>query len=153
VLLRSRGATSITNVTVDRSQPVDSPGRLVVSSTKTADRRVVALDAVTLALIAELRAESASPWMFGDDETPPSPDKVGWWWKRVRADAGLDPKRRLHELRHWSATHAIAGGHDVRSVAARLGHADPTTTMRTYAHALEGRDTAIADTLDGDQPK
>lgn len=76
--------------------------------------------------------------------------------KRVCKDAGLDPMWRLHDLRHWSATHAIAGGHDVRSVAPRLGHADPTTTMRTYAHALEGRDTAIADTLatvlDGHQP-
>jgi integrase len=55
----------------------------------------------------------------------------------------------LHDLRHWSATHAIAAGHNVRSVAARLGHADPTPTMRTYAHALDGLDGAIADTLAG----
>jgi integrase len=54
-----------------------------------------------------------------------------------------------YDLRHWSATHAIAGGHDVRSVAARLGHSDPTTTMRSYAHALEGLDQGIADTVAG----
>jgi integrase len=137
------------NITIDRTQPVGSPERLVVTPTKTGDRRVVALDAGTLALIDELRAESESPWMFGDDDHPPSPDKLGWWWKRVRQDAGLDPKWRLQDLRHWSATHAIAGGHDVRSVAARLGHPDPTTTMRTYAHALEGLDGAIAETLAG----
>jgi integrase len=137
------------NITIDRTQPVGAPNRLVVSPTKIGDRRVVALDAATLALIDEVRAESESPWMFGDDDHPPSPDKIGWWWKRVRTDAGLDPKWRLHDLRHWSATHAIAGGHDVRSVAARLGHADPTTTMRTYSHALEGLDGAIAETLAG----
>ena len=96
-----------------------------------------------------------SPRIFGEDEHPPSPDKIGWWWKRTRKLAGIDSAWRLHDLRHWSATHAIAGGHNVRSVAARLGHADPTTTMRTYAHALEGFDQGIADTvagvLDGDQ--
>ncbi len=59
------------------------------------------------------------------------------------------PKWRLHDLRDWSATHAIAGGHNVRSVAARLGHSDPTTTMRTYAQALEGLDRGIADTFAG----
>jgi integrase len=32
-------------------------------------------------------------------------------------------------------------------VAARLGHADPTTTMRTYAHAVAARVAAIAQTL------
>ncbi len=137
------------NITIDRTKLTDDPERLVYAPTKTGDRRAVSLDATTLELIEKLRAESESPWMFGEDEQPPSPDKLGWWWKRVRKDAGLDPKWRLHDLRHWSATHAIAGGHDVRSVAARLGHADPTTTMRTYAHALEGLDGAIAETLAG----
>ena len=80
---------------------------------------------------------------------PPSPDRIGWWWERVRKDAGIDTKWRLHDLLHWSATYAIAGGHDVRWVAARLGHSDPTTTMRTYAHALEKMDPAIAHTLVG----
>lgn len=103
---------------------------------------------------AQAERSEASPWIFRGDERPPSPDKIGWWWKRTRKLAEIDPKWRLHDSRHWSATHAIAGGHNVRSVAARLGHSDPTTTMRTYAHALEGLDQSIADTvaavLDGD---
>ena len=48
----------------------------------------------------------------------------------------------------------IVGGHNVRSLVARLGHSDPTTTMRTYAHALEGLDQGVAGkvagVLDGD---
>lgn len=146
-------------VTTDRSKPVGDPERLVVSPTKTGERRALALDEQTLELLAAAKAERAefSPWVFGEDQTPPSPDKIGWWWSRTRKLAGIDKTWRLHDLRHWSATHAIAGGHNVRSVAARLGHADPTTTMRTYAHALEGFDQAIADTvagvLDGDADK
>jgi integrase len=145
-------------VTIDRTHPVGDPERLQVTPTKTGERRGLALDAQTLALVEAARTErsTTSPWIFGEDESPPSPDKIGWWWKRSRKLAGIDSKWRLHDLRHWSATHAIAGGHNVRSVAARLGHADPTTTMRTYAHALEGLDQPIADTvagvLDGNQP-
>ena len=136
-------------ITIDPTVSVGSPERLVVSPTKTGERRALALDAVTLGLIDAARAErdETTPWLFGDDEQPPSPDKIGWWCVRVRELAGLDAKWRLHDLRHSSATHAIAADHNVRSVAARLGHADPTTTMRTYAHALDGLDPAIAESL------
>ena len=138
-------------VTTDRAKPVGEPERLVVAPTKTGERRALALDEHTQSLIEAARAEREqySPWVFGEDQTPPSPDKIGWWWSRTRKLSGIDKAWRLHDLRHWSATHAIAGGHNVRSVAARLGHADPTTTMRTYAHALEGFDQAIADTVAG----
>ena len=137
-------------VTVDRTHPVGDPDRLQVTPTKTGEQRGLALDEQTLALVEAARAERSdrSPWMFGEDGFPPSPDKIGWCWKRTRKLAEIDPKWRLHDLRHWSATHAIAGGHNVRSVAA-LGHSDPTTTMRTYAHALEGLDQGIADTVAG----
>ena len=115
------------NITIDRTQPVGSPECLVVSPTKTGDRRVVALDAATLNLVDRLRAESGSPWMFGDDELPPSPDKLSWWWRRVRTDAGLDPKWHLHDLRHWSATNAMAG---TTSAPSLLDSATPTPPPR-----------------------
>jgi integrase len=60
----------------------------------------------------------------------------------------------LHDLRHWTATAAIGGGHDLRTVAGRLGHANPAMTMRVYAHVVDGADEAVASTLgqaiDGD---
>jgi integrase len=61
--------------------------------------------------------------------------------------SGIDVRWRLHDLRHFSATQAIAGGHDIRSVAARLGHADPAMTLRVYAHALSHLDRRIAGTM------
>ncbi len=33
---------------------------------------------------------------------------------------------------------------DVRTVAHRLGHADPAMTLRVYAHAVERADEALA---------
>ena len=91
--------------------------------------------------------ELVSPYMFSLTEQPANPDRIGWWWKRARQLSGIDRKWRLHDLRHFSATQAIAGGHDVRSVAARLGHADASMTMRVYAHAIHGRDQLIAATM------
>ena len=51
----------------------------------------------------------------------------------------------LHDLRHTFATHHIATGTDVRTLASLMGHADPAVTMRRYAAALaETREAAQA---------
>ncbi len=131
----------------DRQRPI-----LYDSATKTGNRRSVALDPETLAVIESLRAEREpwSPWMFSITERPPNPDRVGNWWRRARHLAGIDPQWRLHDLRHWSATMAIASGHDIRTVAGRLGHSNAAMTLRVYAHAVEAveaADRGVATTL------
>jgi integrase len=83
-----------------------------------------------------------------------NPERITAWWRRAARIASLDPKWRLHDLRHWSATTAIAAGHNIRTVANRLGHANPAMTLRVYAHAVESADVGVAATLasmlDGD---
>lgn len=54
---------------------------------------------------------------------------------------------RFHDLRHFSATALVAAGIDVRTVASRLGHAQPTLTLNLYAHALPERDRHAAAVL------
>ena len=122
---------------------------LVDESTKTANRRVVTLDRATVDLFEQLRSEFEpyGPWVFGMGARPANPDRVGSWWRLARRRAGIDPKWRLHDLRHWSATEAIAAGHDIPTVANRLGHVNPAMTLRVYAHALEQADRAVADEL------
>jgi len=116
------------------------------SSTKTANQRTVTLDPDTVALIENLRAEREphGPWMFGLGPDVVSPDRIGWWWRRARQISGIDPAWRLHDLRHWSATVSVGQGHDVRTVAGRLGHANPAMTLRVYAHAFAAADQAVA---------
>jgi integrase len=127
---------------VGRPQLRDDP-------TKTGTSRVVTLDAVTLAALDWLRAHPGmlGPWVLAHGSRPISPDRISAWWRRARDAAGIDEKWRLHDLRHWSATTSIAAGHDVRSVAARLGHSNPAMTLRVYAHAVEAADAALAETL------
>lgn len=50
------------------------------------------------------------------------------------------PNIPLHELRHTSATVLISADADVRTVSARLGHAQTSTTMNIYAHSLKESD-------------
>jgi integrase len=58
------------------------------------------------------------------------------------------PHIPFHGLRHTSATLLIAGRQDVKTVSQRLGHAQTSTTMNIYAHALQESDLKAADALE-----
>lgn len=75
-------------------------------------------------------------------------------WKPALRAAGVEANRAngMHVLRHSYATAALAGGEDIRTVAAHLGHDDPAFTLRTYTHPHAGagqRTAAAADALLG----
>ena len=55
------------------------------------------------------------------------------------------PHARLHDLRHVHATTPLLAGTQVHVVAARLGHADPSITLRVYAHVISNQLAAAAD--------
>lgn len=57
-----------------------------------------------------------------------------------KKEANPLPLIPFHGLRHTSATLMIASKQDVRTVSARLGHAQASTTMNIYAHALQETD-------------
>jgi predicted nucleotidyltransferase len=118
-------------------------------ATKTGNHRTLTLDPATVEALTELRAvrEQVSPYLVSDTTGPANPDRIGWWWARAREQSTIDRKWRLHDLRHWTASTAITSGHDVRTVAGRLGHANPAMTLRVYAHAVEGADQALAEEL------
>lgn len=58
------------------------------------------------------------------------------------------PAIPFHGLRHTSATLLIAGNQDLRTVSHRMGHAQPSTTMNIYAHALHENDRVASDLLE-----
>jgi hypothetical protein len=43
---------------------------------------------------------------------------------------------RFHDFRHTFATLMLRSGVPVKDVAYMLGHSDPATTIRVYAHAI-----------------
>ena len=58
------------------------------------------------------------------------------------------PAIPFHGLRHTSATLLIASKQDVRTVSSRLGHAQASTTMNIYAHALQDTDRKAVNALE-----
>lgn len=71
----------------------------------------------------------------------------------VRYNADKGPGNRLpliplHGLRHTSATLLIASNQDIRTVSSRLGHAQASTTMNIYAHALQESDRKAVNALE-----
>ena len=81
------------------------------------------------------------------------PDSANARWAKTRLAAGVSASIRLHDLRHFQATQLLDAGVPVPTVAARLGHADGTTTMKIYAHRTQRADQqadAIVGKLLGD---
>jgi integrase len=137
------------------------PGGLAEKTTKTNRGRVVALDPVGNAILSRHRANTDQWIAEAGDVLPPDafvfspviqgttpfrPDNVTSFFIRVRNEISA-PTVRLHDLRHFTATQLIGAGVDVRTVAGRLGHSDPSVTLRVYSHALEERDRAAAEIM------
>lgn len=76
------------------------------------------------------------------------PQTISDWFRKFLDKHEELPRVRLHSLRHSNATLLIAEGVDIRTVSNRLGHAQTSTTLNVYAHALKSRDAAAADCLD-----
>jgi integrase len=125
--------------------------------TKTHQRRDIAIDEALGTFLTRRRAEQEhyaatvgaqlvdDPFILSrgaDGSEPCLPDGLTHQYARLASCLGLSS--HFHELRHFSATTAIAGGADVRTVAGRLGHADPSVTLRVYSHVLEARDRDLA---------
>jgi integrase len=67
-------------------------------------------------------------------------------WERCAARLGL--VITWHSLRHAHASMLISEGRPITEVAERLGHADPTVTLKTYAHLFSRDDRGAADAID-----
>jgi integrase len=108
------------------------------------------------------RLAAGPEWIGGDEYVfstgwggPVHPDTVssliGDLIKAHDATMGEDcagellPHARLHDLRHIHATTLLLAGVPVHVVAARLGHADPSVTLRVYAHVIRDQVAAAAD--------
>jgi integrase len=142
-----------------RSVTFDVTGGVTVRPyTKTKGQRRISLDPFSLAILRTALAAQAErallfgvpldpdPWIFSfaiPADTPPRPDAFTRAFMRIRDRLGL--KVRLHDLRHYHATSLLTAGVDVRTVAGRLGHASPNTTLNVYAAWQPAADRKASD--------
>ena len=75
------------------------------------------------------------------------PSTYTGWLNQVLKTAGLD-HHSLHSIRHTNITMQIAAGVPIVTVAARAGHARPSTTSDIYAHFIKSSDKTAAAVID-----
>jgi len=130
----------------------------VLGPTKTGRIRRMTIGATTAAMLRdhfaewEQRAGSEAvhgDWVFAPDFrrlTYARADLLSHRFCRLREAANL-PDAALHRFRHSVATHLVENG-ELLKAQARLGHRDPATTLRHYAHATPLDDLDVADAID-----
>lgn len=69
-------------------------------------------------------------------------------WFRAFADAHGYQGLTFHGLRHVHATILLQHKIDLQSVSSRMGHSDPSVTLRAYADAMPARDQDAAAAMD-----
>lgn len=124
-----------------------------VKSTKSGRERRVVIDESLLQLLTQWKTRCEelarsfdvdyfdNAFIFSarpDGASPINVDTISTSFVRIARACGL-PHVHLHSLRHFAATELISSGIDPRAAATRLGHANPTLTLQTYAHATNER--------------
>ena len=96
------------------------------------DRYTLLADQTLKTLRAYYRAEHPKDWLFPGivPGQPMSVSAAERSFQRVRDRVGINPKARIHSLRHSFATHLHEAGTDIRYIQELLGHVDIRTTQR-----------------------
>lgn len=138
------------------------PDGIIEKGTKTDRPYTVAVGAPTITALKAHRARQAERHLglgatvtkrthvFTRPTTPTQPwrpDRASHLFAKLCEDLKLDGIQ-LKNLRHAMATQMLAAGVDVRTVAGRLGHANPYVTLRTYAAFLPAADRDAADQIE-----
>ncbi|MDQ6780539.1 MAG: site-specific integrase [Candidatus Eremiobacteraeota bacterium] len=129
----------------------DKENEAHLSPPKASRQRRIDLGPTTVAILREYKASQPSPsaWVFTDLHGAPLQKDafVRGVFHRLLKAAQL-PRIRFHDLRHTSATLALASGLNVKVISERLGHASAKMTLDVYTRALPTLQREAADRME-----
>ena len=140
-------------LTIQRGVSADLLGPTKTGRTRrlTLGRRTIELWRSSAGAWASRLPEGATlgPWLFSPEDSHDvrlTAGALGHWFAELARHAEV-PGASLHRLRHSVATFLVGRGELLRAQQ-RLGHRDPSTTLRNYAHAMPLEDESVADDID-----
>lgn len=137
------------------------PGRGIFSddTKNSTSRRVISLPADAVSLLRQHRAHQQEERLRLGDQwqdsgrlftawngAPLPPDTFSHWFSDFVKRHDLPPAT-AHSLRHTNATLLIAGGVNIKTVSAHMGHSVTSTTGNIYAHAIKEAEAAAAEII------
>lgn len=149
-------------INVVRASQYQQGNGVVEVPTKTASSvRAVKVPAFVIEVLREYRAfwnrqrlawgdawqGEAGRLFVQQDGKPINPDTINYWLNDFLKRHGLE-HITPHSLRHTFATLQIAAGVDIRTLQARTGHAQASTLVNIYSHALKSAQEAASDALE-----
>jgi integrase len=143
-------------ITVDSQRTRGLHGEMIDADpkSKAGRRSALALPDWLMAMLAEILASRGVTATTPDALVFVSPDGAPLhysnWRRRVwlpaRAAAGF-PELNFHDLKHTAGTALLDEGINIKIAQARLGHANPRTTLAIYAQATAEADREAANRL------
>lgn len=139
-------AMTVRIVKAEKRDP-DQPSKRIVGPTKTKkSKRTVTLPREVVDYLKPLLDRPKHARLFLPPKGGELRHKTFYtdiWLKKCVT--GLEPKPRIHDLRHSHVAWLIAAGAPLPVIQARLGHEKITTTIDTYGHLLPDIQQAAAD--------
>ncbi len=116
-------------------------------------RRTLKLPAIALDALRRHAGEKnhVEGWVFPNKKGTGPVDASNFWawgWKPMLRRAGLPESLTYHKLRHGAASLMLGHNVPIPVVSRYLGHADPSITLRVYAHVIDGMVDAAATGID-----
>ena len=144
-----RGAISVVQSRTQSGEikpPKTKAGKRVIHIDDVTRRSLKRLKALQQSCLASLgiKLGKKSPVCCSDKGDYMDSANFERFWRKLKSEWGFEGLK-FHELRHTQATQLLANGVDVKTVQTRLGHANPSITLGTYAHAVPENDEAAAD--------
>lgn len=138
-------------IRINQSLYCDIKGKWELAPTKTpCSNRTIKIDknlAQKLKDFIELKHKNRDDFLFAYEDG--SPRTTVFAKELLRKSANLlGVKVSAHGLRHSHATMLIRNLIPIQLVQKRLGHADPTTTIKTYTHLVSEDEKIIVDLLE-----
>ncbi|MGN0599211.1 MAG: tyrosine-type recombinase/integrase [Oscillospiraceae bacterium] len=156
---KERGVISI----VRASQYQRHKGIVTVPTKNASSERAVKVPKIVFDILDEykeyynsLREQFGTAWTETDrlfvrvDKMPGkpiNPDTINFWLDSFIKKNGLE-HFTPHSLRHTFATLQISAGVPIRVLQARTGHAQASTLVNIYSHAIKSADEAATEALD-----